>query len=270
MKEQLQIVLRKNRRSGDLIQIARKADKKKIIHSYQEGVDPLSDTPLLNKAELFELKWFDQMLKFFLDQTESHATDLERYRLFMPESLYQAMYHLWVRCEENNIDYRPMDSIIKSIINKIKATETKLYEKTGERVNVLKDINFRELVTDTDKDAQDAKTIFSTLIETPKFFEFFNQMAQSKYRKLSNIKENHFKGYAKAHHLPPKWVYACAIDVIAKRINPLSIITEDCLFVLWVKPNLRIGISKDTLLGQLNEWGASHHIIEKTMQLELV
>ena len=270
MKEQLQIVLRKNRRSGDLVQIARKADKKKIIHSYQEGVDPLSDTPLLNKAELFELKWFDQMLKFFLAETESHATDLERYRLFMPESLYQAMYHLWVRCEENNIDYRPMDSIIKSIINKIKATETKLYEKTGERVNVLKDINFRELVTDTDKDAQDAKTIFSILIETPKFFEFFNQMAQSKYRKLSNIKENHFKGYAKAHHLPPKWVYACAIDVIAKRINPLSIITEDCLFVLWVKPSLRIGISKDTLLGQLNEWGVSHHIIEKTRQLELV
>jgi hypothetical protein len=31
MKEQLQIVVRKNRRSGDLIQIARKADKKKLF-----------------------------------------------------------------------------------------------------------------------------------------------------------------------------------------------------------------------------------------------
>jgi len=273
MKEQLQIVLRKNRRSGDLIQIARKTDKKKIIHSYQEGIDPLSDVSPLNKAELFELKWFDQMLKFFLEQTDSHATDLERYRLFMPESLFQAMYHLWVKCDEHNIDYRPMDSIIKSIINKIKATETKLYEKTGERFDVLKDINFRELATDPDKDAQDAQdaqTIFSKLIKTPRFFDLFNQMAQSKYRKLSNIKEEHFKGYAKAHHVPPKWVYACAIDVIAKHINPLSIITESCLFVLWIKPSLRVGISKETLIEQLNEWGVSRFIIEKTMQSELV
>ena len=94
-------------------------------------------------------------------------------------------------------------------------------------------------------------------------------MAQSKYRKLSNIKEDHFKGYAKAHHLPPKWVYACAIDVIAKQINPLSIITESCLFVLWIKPNLRLGTSKETLLEQSNEWGVSHPTIEKTMQSEL-
>lgn len=266
MKEQLQIVLRKNRRSGDLIQIARKADKKKIIHSYQEGAYSLSDTPLFNKAELFELSWFDQMLKFFLEQTDRHATDLERYRLFMPESLYQAMYHLWVKCEESNIDYRPMDSIIKSIINKIKVTETKLYEKTGVQLDVLKDINFHMPVTDPDKDAKDAKTIFSTLITIPNFFELFNQIAELKYRKLSTIKENHFKGYAKAHHLPPKWVYACAIDVIAQNTNPLSIISEGCLFVLWVKPSLRVGISKSDLHIQMNKWGVSNQTIEKSMQ----
>lgn len=270
MKEQLQIVLRKNRRSRDLIQVARKTNKKKIIHSYQEESPLLLTDADFNKAELFELKWFDQMVKFFIENTELHATDLERYRLFLPESLYQAMFNLWVKCEENNIDYRPMDSIVKSIINKIKTTETKLYEKTGEKFDALKDINFHIPITDPDKDTQDAKTVFSALIAIPNFFEQFNQIAHSKYRKSSNIKENHFKGYAKAYHLPPKWIYACAIDVITLNTNPLSIITESCLFILWVKPSLRVGISKIELLNQMNKWGVSNTTIEKTMQLEIV
>lgn len=270
MKEQLQIVLRKNRRSGDLVQIARKTDKKKIIHSYQEESAPLPTDADFNKAELFELKWFDQTVKFFIENAELHATDLERYRLFLPESLYQAMFNLWVKCEENNIDYRPMDSIVKSIINKIKATETRLYEKTGEQSDVLKGINIHIPTTDSDKDAQDAKNVFGALIAIPNFFELFNEIARSKYSKLPNIKENHFKGYAKAYHLPPKWVYACAIDVIARHTNPLSIITENCLFVLWIKPCIRIGINKNDVLGKIKEWGAGNHIIDKTMQFEIV
>lgn len=124
-------------------------------------------------------------------------------------------------------------------------------------------------MTDSDKDAQDAKTVFSALIAIPAFFKLFNEIAYSKYRKSPNIKEDHFKGYAKAYHLPPKWVYACAIDVIAKHTNPLSIITENCLFVLWIKPCIRIGVDKDDVLNKLKEWGASNNILHKTMQFAI-
>lgn len=266
MKEQLQIVLRKNRRSGDLVQIARKTEKEKICHSYQEATSSLPHEKTLTDIELFELEWFDQMIKFFLEQMDSHATDLERYRLFMPEKLYEAMYLLWEKCREHNIDYRPMDSIMKSIINKIKATETKLYEKTGERLDVLEKINFHELLIEPDKDEADAKAIFGALVELPHFFDEFNEIAQNKYRKSPSIKLVHFKGYAKAHHLPPKWVYACAIDVISRHRNPLEVITEDALFVLWVKPSLRTGINKQELIVQLTTWSASSSLLEKTEQ----
>lgn len=264
MKEQLQIVIRKNRRSGDLIQIARKSEKEKVFHSYQELAAPEIKSNILSDAELFEIEWFDQMVKFFLERTESHATDLERYRLFLPEKLYNAMCSLSVKCKEQNIDYRPMDSMIKSIINKIKATEIKLYEKTGQKIDVLSEINYIEPAIEEDKNEEDAKAIFTKLIDIPGFFDTFNRIAETKYCKASTIKIAHFKGYSKAYHIPPKWVYACAIDVIATNTNPLSIINENVLFVLWVKPSLRAGTCKQDVIKEINAWAASHLLIDKT------
>ena len=264
MKEKLQIVIRKNRRSGDLIQIARKAEKDKVFYSYQESATPEIESQNVSDSELFEIEWFDQMVKFFLERTEDHATDLERYRLFLPEKLYNAMSSLSVKCKEHSVDYRPMDSILKSIINKIKATEIKLYEKTGEKIDVLSGINYIEPITEQNKDEEDAKVVFTKLIEIPDFFDTFNRIAENKYRKISTIKINHFKGYAKAYHIPPKWAYACAIDVIAKNINPLSIMNENELFILWIKPSLRAGTSNPDVIKTIEAWHVSQELLERT------
>jgi hypothetical protein len=147
VKESLQITLRKNRRSEDLIQVARKTKGEKIMHSYNQSSKAIPEDNPFNESELFEIEWFDDMVKFFLERMESDATDLERYRLFMPEKLYLSMFKLAKLCKENSVDYRPMDSIMKSVANKIRVTEKKLYEKTGIQSDVLSEIGYQEKVS---------------------------------------------------------------------------------------------------------------------------
>ena len=65
MKESLQITLRKNRRSEDLIQVARKQKGEKITHSYTQSNEAIPKENLYSEAEIFEIAWFDQMVKFF-------------------------------------------------------------------------------------------------------------------------------------------------------------------------------------------------------------
>ena len=85
MKETLQITLRKNRRSEDLIQIARKNKGENISYSYGES-NPHCQKSDFSEAELFEISWFDQMVKFFMSIKILLQTDLERYRIFLPEN----------------------------------------------------------------------------------------------------------------------------------------------------------------------------------------
>ena len=66
MKESLQITLRKNRRSEDLIQVARKAKGEKILHSYNQSENAVPEENSFSEAECFEIEWFDEMVKFFL------------------------------------------------------------------------------------------------------------------------------------------------------------------------------------------------------------
>ncbi|HAT1597533.1 TPA: hypothetical protein I8Y58_002789 [Legionella pneumophila] len=266
MKESLQITLRKNRRSEDLIQIARKSTGKNILHSYNQSADAIPEEPPFSEAECFEIYWFDEMVKFFLEKMNSDATELERYRLFLPKKLYQAMFKLSQACKEHGVDYRPMDSMLKSIINKIRVTEKKFYEKTGTELDVLSDINYQEKPDESEQLTEHAMKIFKALIEQPDFYNRFNEKAQSVYHKSHNIKPGHLKGYAQGHTLPSKWVFACAVDVISTDTSPVSIIDENALFDLWVKPGIRAGKSTNEISEQLKSWQCSEHIIEQARQ----
>ena len=114
-----------------------------------------------------------------------------------------------------------------------------------------------------DKNVEDAKSIFKALLEIPDFFEAFNRIAEKKYHKSSTIKTIHFKGYAQAHHLPPKWVYACAIDVIAEHQSPLTVTNEEALYILWVKSSLRAGTSKQELIDLIKAWSVTDEFVDK-------
>lgn len=261
MKESLQITLRKNRRSEDLIQIARKTKGENISYSYGQSNLPLPEEAIFSEAELFEISWFDQMIKFFHEHQDTNATDLERYRLFLPENFYQAIYELHKKCQEHKIDYRPMDSLLKSIINKIKATEKNLYEKTGISSNVLKDINFKDLTENADRLNSSTLLLFKKFIELPDFYNQFKQIAINEYKKNPNIKIGHFKGYAQGHALPSKWICACAIDVIAQSESPFNILNSEELLDLWIKPKLRSGFELSQLLSRLKEIKSSPEFI---------
>ncbi|WP_058532884.1 hypothetical protein [Legionella saoudiensis] len=262
MKETLQITLRKNRRSEDLIQIARKTKGENISYSYGQSNPPLPEEAIFSEAELFEISWFDQMVKFFHEHQDANATDLERYRLFMPDNFYQAIYELHKKCQEHKIDYRPVDSLLKSIINKIKATEKSLYEKTGITSNVLKDIHFKTLAENSEKHNSSALLLFKKFIEIPDFYNQFKQIATNDYKKNPNIKIGHFKGYAQGHALPSKWICACAIDVIAQSESPFTILNSEELIELWIKPKLRSGFELSQLLSRLKEINSSPEFIK--------
>lgn len=253
MKETLQITLRKNRRSEDLIQIARKIKGDKISYSYGQSNSPLPDDATFSDGELFEISWFDQIVKFFHDHQDTNATDLERYRLFLPENFYNAIYELHKKCQEHKIDYKPVDSLLKSVINKIKATEKRLYEKTGIMSNVLKDIKFKDLAENSSSHNTSTISLFKKFIETPDFYNKFKIIATKEYRKNLNIKIGHFKGYAQGHALPSKWICACAIDVIAHSESPLNILNLEEILDLWVKPKLRSGFELSQLILRLQE-----------------
>ncbi|KTD15885.1 hypothetical protein [Legionella israelensis] len=265
MKESLQITLRKNRRSEDLIQVARKSKGQNILHSYNQSADAIPEENPFSEAECFEIEWFDEMVKFFLERMNSDATELERYRLFLPEKLYQAMFKLSQACREHGVDYRPVDSMLKSIINKIRTTEKKLYEKTSIELDVLSDINYQEKSDVSEQLKGHAMKIFKVLIEQPDFYNRFNELAQTVYHKSLNIKPGHLKGYAQGHTMPSKWIFACAIDVISTNTSPVSIIDENALFDLWVKPGIRAGKSTNEISEKLKTWQCSEHIIEQAM-----
>lgn len=262
MKETLQITLRKNRRSEDLIQIARKTKGENISYSYGQSNPPLPEEAIFSEAELFEISWFDQMVKFFHEHQDTTATDLERYRLFLPENFYQAIYELHKKCQKHKIDYRPVDSLLKSIINKIKVTEKNLYEKTGITSNVLSDINFKDLAEYSDKHNSSTLLLFKKFIELPEFYNQFKRIATNEYKKNPNIKMGHFKGYAQGHALPSKWICACAIDVIAQSESPFNILNSEELIDLWIKPKLRSGFELSQLLSRLKEIQASPEFIK--------
>ncbi len=67
------------------IQIARKTKGEKISYSYGQSNSPFPEETIFSEAELFEISWFDQMVKFFHEHQSADATDLERYRPFLPE-----------------------------------------------------------------------------------------------------------------------------------------------------------------------------------------
>lgn len=268
MKETLQITLRKNRRTEDLVQVARKIQGEKIASSYAQSQKTTYEKDGFTESEQFEISWFDDMVKFFLEHMDTNATDLERYRLFLPEKLYKAMFELHQKCKQYKIDYRPMDSILKSIINKIKVTEQKLKEKSGITSNILEKIQFAEMqdaVSDMDGTIME---IFKLLIECPDFYNTFNHLATSDYNKQSNIKPVHFKGYAKAHKRPSRWVCACALDVIAGHKNLFNLVSPDALMELWIKPKLRSGSNVQSLISKLKNMNASTAFIENVSTIE--
>jgi len=60
---------------------------------------------------------------------------------------------------------------------------------------------------------------------------------------------------AGAVHRTPKWLVSCAIDIlIEERKETLnSMLSIDDLFMLWVKPLIDNGYSKDKLFAQINK-----------------
>lgn len=267
MKETLQIAIRNNRRSEDSIQITRKVKDVKRSYSYGQSELPQPETELFTDVEQFEISWFDQMVKFFHEHQNTNATDLERYRLFLPENFYQALFDLHIKCQQHNIDYKPVDSILKSIVNKIKVTEKKLYEKTGIISNVLAEINFQEIADSPDNTNNSTLLLFKTLIEVPDFYNQFSQISIKEYNKKSTVKIGHFKGYAQGHALPSKWICACAIDVIAKHASPFNMFNADQLMDLWIKPKIRAGFEFPDFLRQLNDAKATPEFIKSVEKL---
>lgn len=267
MKESLQITLRKNRRSEDLIQIARKIQGEKITYSYGQSQTSMPVDEIFTTAEEFEIGWFDQIVKFFHEHLDSDATELERYRLFLPEKFYNAMFELYEKCKKNKIDYKPMDSILKSIINKIQITEKKLAEKTGIISNVLQGINFSEStdrVADVDSEIPQ---LFKILIECPNFHSCFQEIAINKFGKQPKIKPGHFKGYAQGHTKPSRWVCACAIDIISRYQNPFDLLSKPALIELWAKPIMRATLEPNKFIANLQTFNAGNDFIASVRDL---
>ena len=151
--------------------------------------------------------------------------------------------------------------MLKSIINKIKATEKSLYEKTGIASNVLKDIDFKDFSENADRFNSSILELFKKLIEIPDFYNQFKQIATNEYQKSPNIKIGHFKGYAQGHALPSKWICACAVDVISHRESPFNILNSEELLDLWIKPKLRSGFEISKLLSRLKDMKSSPEFI---------
>jgi hypothetical protein len=181
--------------------------------------------------------------------TPSSSNMLMDFRLRLPVDFIKTLDELTKICDEEQIELDIFDSVITSIIHKMRITTAKLENTAKIKALALLD---KANIADFKKQThfEQIQSIFSEMQSIYNRSEKLHIKAKTLFNKNKSYSPLAIKGMATGETLPSKWLVACAIEVLLDE-NPeriKSLLTQNDLFLLWVKPMKDSTFSTENLM----------------------
>ncbi|HGO6706845.1 TPA: hypothetical protein ACK8S5_002891 [Legionella pneumophila] len=207
----------------------------------------------LTLAQQTELKQFIHNIDAVNKHIKPEINDvLTEFRLRLPISLIHALNELSIICNKENVELNVYDPIILNIIQQMKISTAKLSnENKAEAFSILEKANIAEYKK-IDYSSQ-IQGIFAELLHVHNKSEKLYEKAKSLFGKDKSYSPKALESMASGESNPSKWLVSCAIDLLLdeeKDIN--SLLSEDDLFMLWMKPQLDQNLDNDRIIQRLS------------------
>lgn len=196
----------------------------------------------LDDFEQFQLENFIKNIQFNIKNFNNFADDTQRELIYFSPVFHQALYDLWKLAKKNQLDFTPYEVMLNAILNKAKAVERQLNEKSKKPVKILESIGLD--IHRFDKDEINkrlhtgSQSLFKALIDSKKPLEDiaqqFNNLAE-KYNKKSDLKPHYISEYAAKPKRLSLWYSAIAIELLLEMgLNPLDVLSLESVINAWL------------------------------------
>ena len=255
MKKLLRLEIKQNLRRSPRVYV-KSTDLKTIYGSFRiDTPDSFDGWDKLSIEQTIELKHFMQNITaVYQHLNPAPANTLTDFRFRLPHEFLDTLEQIEILCHEKQVDLNIFDSMITSMIQQMKIATSKLTGQAKEQALELLDRANLAEYKKIDFSAP-IKAVFSELQAVVNRSEKLHQKAISLFNKDKSYSPLAIKGMAEGETTPSKWLVSCAIDIlIEERKETLnSMLSIDDLFMLWVKPLIDNGYSKDKLFTQINK-----------------
>ncbi len=202
----------------------------------------------LSSEELYEFENFVKTTEFAKKIFHRNADQLDRFIIKAAPAFKDALFKIWKKAKEYNIDFVSEYEMLLAILNKAKIIEQQLSVLTDGEFRSLADldIDITNLHPPKPSIKEDQKLILLA-IEYAKSLDtlasMFNTVAEKKYHKSPKFKPHHFEYFItqleQEKKQPfPKWYYTIAIDVLGDMgVNLENIISPALIAEHWLRLN---------------------------------
>lgn len=190
-------------------------------------------------SEKLELQNYLASVKFTIDALGLSAKNNRDYRLVLPDSLQEALVKLYERAKINNINFNPMEAMLRGLLNHISTTDKRL--TSGGEPSILKDFNII-LKSQDEKENQHkelrkfTKKIFNCLQKLNGGLENYAKTARELYQNETNLNRATLLKYAEGNSKPSQWSISCALTTIGKIEELMTIMPLPLIIQLWITP----------------------------------
>jgi hypothetical protein len=250
--------VRVNKKKGPRIYILRaiknKDGKREMLKSLGSLPEDLNKVTDLYKGDLddFEQYQLENFVKTALLNKENFGESIDvaqREMIYFSPTFFKALFDLWKLAKEHKLDFTPHEVMLTALLNKMKAVERRINEKTGKSIEVLEktgiDIHRFDKQEINKKLHSGSQALFNALAQSKKplkkLADSFNELAKS-YNKNPGLKSHYINDYAKKPHRLSLWYSGLAIEVLLEiGEDPFKLISLEQFVNAW------LSIRKDTL-----------------------
>ncbi|CAN5425402.1 hypothetical protein BH10PSE19_BH10PSE19_04630 [soil metagenome] len=202
---------------------------------------------ILQPDEILQLKnWLAETA--LGEQFNTGADELVKFTVRMPQTVYDALMHLYIEAKRVNIEFIPNQVMLDSLLHKAKLVQHKLDKINGFNSGILEKIgiNTEQIISKENKQELidiESRVLFKTLLELKqplsKTCTELEQAAKliGKEQRIPPPKLQEWAGAMPSHNqnrLIKKWCYAIAIDVLQQHgIDPLTLIPPEKVAMYW-------------------------------------
>lgn len=265
MKKLLRLEIKQNLRRPPRVYV-KSADLKTSYGSFHvDNIEGFDGWGKLSVGQKVELKQFMQNVKAVYDHlAPSPANALTDFRFRLPYEFIELLENIEIICHENDVELNIFDSMITGIIQQLKIAVAKLSGDSKEQaLELLNKANLAEYKK-IDYSNQ-IQGVFSELQAIRDRSEKLHQKAINLFSKDKSYSPMAIKGMAQGETTPSKWLVACAIDILIDEHKETleSMLSEDDLFMLWVRPLLKGGHSQENVIRKVQALKHHQTLIDK-------
>lgn len=202
-------------------------------------VEEIEGWEIFTAAQKLELQNYIANVRFVVDKLRMPAKLSRDYRLSLPEPFQALLIEIFERSRKNNIHFDPMTAMLNGLLNHISTTEKRL-KAIGEtsileQFDVSLSHNSKE---ELDKEIRKyTKKIFKRLLNVPKGFDKYAEIAHELYGKETNINLTTVTKYSEGKSKPSQWSISCALTILGNEQDDITaMIPVPFLVPLWLTP----------------------------------